>query len=316
MRLSIIVAIYNVGNYLNHCIECILNQSFTDYEILLIDDGSTDSSGNICDGYALKDSRIKVFHKSHQGVAHSRQIGIDNAYGEYFIFIDADDTIKPTMLEDMYITAKNENADIVIADYTELTHNGDIYKRQKPSQLTGLSVMEDIIGGNLYGALWNKLIKTDIVRKNNIRFHEKLSMREDLIFLCNLLPYVAHVSYIPKAFYNYERRNTSSLTNKYLNESVEYYRQEIMWNRALLENKCIPCVSRQRILEYYCHLAYITLHCKMLDATEWHDCFAKYKNAFSRIGTGYKSLFVLLALNGHFSIARRARTLIAKIKGK
>lgn len=306
---TVIVTIYNSDKYISNCIENIQKQPYHDIELLLIDDGSTDASGRICDEHAAKDPRIKVFHEVHHGVAHSRQVGIDNACGEYFIFVDADDTIQPAMFEEMYAAAKRDNAEMVISDYTELTNDGDIYKCQEPSQLIGQSVMDDIIEGKLYGALWNKLIKTDIVKKNNVRFHEKLSMREDMIFLSNLLPYIYRVSYIPKAFYGYERRNVKSLTNNYLDESIEYYRQEILWNRLLLESKHLSEKSRLKILTYYGNLAYITLHDSMFDSDEWHENFDRYKY----MTNGYKPCIVAIAQNGCFTVARTIRTFLSKV---
>ena len=234
--ISIIVIVFNSEAYLSRCLHKILTQSFCDFELLLIDDGSTDSTGEICDEYAKKDKRIRVFHEQHKGVAHARQFGLDNAKGEYILYIDADDVIELTLLNDLYQTAKINDAELVICDYTELTNSGPVYRKQEPTSKTGIGVLEDILNGILYGALWNKLIKTDCIRKSHAMFPFDLTMREDLVFLAQVLPTIYNVQYLPKSLYGYERRNTSSLTNNYVNESIQYYRQELLWYRYIIDN--------------------------------------------------------------------------------
>ena len=118
-KISIIVPVYKAENYLHRCVDSILTQTFSDFEVLLIDDGSPDKSGYICDEYARKDSRVRVFHKENGGVSSARQCGIDNAYGEYTIHADPDDWVEPTMLEELYAKAMDEDADMVICDYYE-----------------------------------------------------------------------------------------------------------------------------------------------------------------------------------------------------
>ena len=115
--ISVIVPVYNTEKYLPRCIDSILAQTFTDFELLLIDDGSTDKSGTICDEYAKKDKRIRVFHKENGGVSTARQLGIDKAIGIYSIHTDGDDWIEKDMLKDMYDKIIEKNADILIADF-------------------------------------------------------------------------------------------------------------------------------------------------------------------------------------------------------
>ena len=115
--ISVISPIYNMERLLSKCIDSILAQTFNDFELILIDDGSTDRSGVICDEYATRDSRIKVIHKKNEGVSIARQLGIDFAQGEYTIHIDPDDWVEPKMLEELYKKAKSEHADMVICDY-------------------------------------------------------------------------------------------------------------------------------------------------------------------------------------------------------
>lgn len=312
--ITVIITIYNASQYLRQCIDNILSQNFQDFELLLVNDGSTDSTGEICDEYAKKDKRIKVFHEQHKGVAHARQVGLDNAKGEYILYIDADDIIEPTMLVELYNTAKTTDAELVICDYTELTNSGTVYRKQEPTSKTGIGVLEDILNGILYGALWNKLIKTDCIRKSQAMFPFDLTMREDLLFLAQVLPTIYNVQYMPKSLYGYERRNTSSLTNNYANESTQYYRQELLWNRYIIDNQGVSLSIRNKRLQYYHELAYITLRSDLLSKEDWKTFFVPYAQRLKLVGTGYKKALVLLALNGHFTIARIIRTIISKIK--
>ena len=164
---SIIIPIYNASTYLAFSLESLLSQPFQDFELILVDDGSTDESASICDEYAEKDERIRVLHEPHSGVAHSRQVGLEAAKGVYILYVDADDQVEPDMIADMYQEAVTKKADLVICDYRELTHEGEVYRKQEPTALDGVAVLEDILDGKLYGALWNKMMRRDWLMKTN-----------------------------------------------------------------------------------------------------------------------------------------------------
>ena len=116
-KISVIVPVYKAEKYLHRCVDSIIAQTFTDWELLLVDDGSPDKSGEICDGYSRHDGRIMVYHKNNGGVSTARQTGIDKAIGDYTIHVDPDDWIEPTMLEELYHKATDNNADMVICDF-------------------------------------------------------------------------------------------------------------------------------------------------------------------------------------------------------
>lgn len=143
-KISIIVPVYKAEKTLDKCITSILSQTFTDFELLLIDDGSPDGSGIICDHYALKDERIRVIHKSNGGVSSARQTGVDVARGEYSIHVDPDDWVEPEMLQELYRSAKKHDADMVICDFYENSYKGQKYIKQEPSALDASVVLEDI----------------------------------------------------------------------------------------------------------------------------------------------------------------------------
>ena len=197
--ISIVVAVYQAEKTIRKCVDSLLNQTFTNFEILLIDDGSIDNSGKICDDYALLDSRIRVIHKKNGGVSSARQCGIDNACGEYTIHADPDDWVEPTMLEELYKKAKEDDADMVICDfYTD----EDKYIKQQPSSLNHEVILKELFQ-HLHGNCWNKLIKRECYIKFNVRFPEHISYCEDQYVMASLLRNNIKVAYCPMAFYHY-----------------------------------------------------------------------------------------------------------------
>lgn len=315
---TVLLAAFNAEAFIHRNIDGLLAQTVSDFEVLLIDDGSTDGTGEVCDDYARKDSRIRVFHEQHRGVAHARQVGIEHAWGEYTIHVDVDDTISPTMLEEMYQAAKKTNADMLICDYMEQNKDGSIYHVQKPTALTKEAVVDDLISGKIYGALWNKLIRTSVFRDNQVGFRQELRMREDLFFVFDVLPFVAKIAYLPKAFYTYDRTNNScSLTNTYLREDRNYYDQEVLWHKTALSNTLVRDEQKCRLRESLLNYAYITLIGDIYNKAEWFEAFAPCRQIFNSSCKSYKRRLVECALNGHYlsaSTIRRMLALIGKMK--
>ena len=315
--ISIIIAVYNAESYLSKGIEDILAQTFSNFEILLVDDGSTDTTVEICDRYANKDTRIRVFHEKHQGVARARQVGINNACGIYTIHIDADDHISPNMLEEMYNSANNSGADILICDYMEVNHHGPIYHAQRPTVLTQEGVTNDLIQGKLYGALWNKLIRTSCFRDNNVCFREDLTMREDMFFVLDVLPYCSKIAYLPEALYSYDKTsNASSLTNTYLSEDRKYYVQELKWHETALKNTLVSKENKEHVSNSLLNIAYITLSGNIFTKAEWKKSFSKYNDVFEKAANNYKKRLVLMAINKHYHLASTIRTFLSILKRK
>lgn len=314
---SVIVAAYNAEAYLRQCLEGILNQTFRNYEVLLVDDGSTDATASICDEYAKRDERIRVLHEQHQGVTISRQVAFSHAHGKYLLRIDADDQTAPMMLEEMVQTIEATDADLLICDYLELLAEGTTYKQQCPSALTPAAIANDLLECRLFGALWNKLIKSSCVKDNAIRLHEDLDLREDIVFLLDLLPSIGKIAYLPRAFYTYDRKaNANSLSNTYLQETRHYYDQEILWYKAALDCPLIYNENRQRFESSLLNYAYITLSGKFFSISEWMAMFKPYMETFRKTDKSYKRGMVIWALEGHFSTASLLRRMIAHFRGK
>ena len=214
-KISIIVAVYNAEKYLRRCIDSLLAQTFTDFEVLLIDDGSTDSSGKLCDEYAVRDRRFRVYHQANGGVASARQKGIDEARGMYSIHVDADDWVKPEMLSELYAEASEEDADMVLCDYYEVADDVLKYKVQRPTALSADMVIKDILSGRLMGSLWNKLIRHELYTKYNVSFTAGLNYCEDVLVCMRLLLSGIKVIYLPSAYYHYDMGNMASITRNY-----------------------------------------------------------------------------------------------------
>lgn len=203
-KISVIVPVYKAEKYLHRCVDSLLVQTFQDFEVLLVDDGSPDRSGEICDEYAKKDSRIRVFHKENGGVSSARQCGMDNARGEYTIHADPDDWVEPEMLDELYKRAKEDDADMVICDYYVNYRRKQIYKQQKPNSLESDAIMRQLLLQQLHGACWNKLVRRKLMEKFSIFFPLHMTIWEDLYVVCNLLMHNLKVSYLPIAFYHYD----------------------------------------------------------------------------------------------------------------
>ncbi len=157
--ISIIVAVYKAESCLRRCVDSLLAQTFQDYEILLVDDGSPDRSGEICDEYARKDNRVRVFHKENGGVASARQCGMNNARGEYVIHADPDDWVEPNMLEELYGKAKEENADMIICDVWRDTSKKSTYVTATVMYIRALCDAKKMLFHSCIGSCWNMLVK-------------------------------------------------------------------------------------------------------------------------------------------------------------
>ncbi|NDV78860.1 glycosyltransferase [Dysgonomonas sp. 511] len=211
-KISIIVPIYNSEYYLINCINSIINQTFTDFEVLLIDDGSTDSSGIICDKFAEKDKRVRVFHKKNEGVSIARNLGLDEARGEYIAWVDSDDWVDPLMYERMYKETNENKIDMVWCDYAFVFP--DKYDYQ--SAVTNNSNKNALIQAYLlkdYTMLFNTLVKRSIYNKHRIRCVENLNYAEDFYMTVKLFYFANSFSYINKPFYFYNKCNDLSITS-------------------------------------------------------------------------------------------------------
>lgn len=213
-KVSIIVPVYNVEKFLHRCVDSIVAQTFTDFECILIDDGSPDNCPAICDEYAKKDSRIKVVHQNNKGPSGARNTGLLNSAGEYVICVDSDDWIESNYLNELIVEAYRTNADIVGCDLIREYVNES---RVQEVDLVRTDLCASILTGDTPGWLWIKLFKKSLFTENDIMWVEGLDMCEDTLISLKAFFYAKKVAYINKALYHYNLQNQNSLTSK-LNE--------------------------------------------------------------------------------------------------
>ena len=187
--ISVIVPVYKVEKFLDRCINSIIQQTFTNLEIILVDDGSPDRSGEICDEWKMKDKRIRVIHKENGGLSDARNKGLDVATGDYVAFIDSDDFVAENYLEKIY----RPDEEMVIGGVAKVDINGKVIERICP-YLDGNVYIEDMaktfykeqLATGIYGFVSSKLIKKSVIEKNKIRFDSKINLAEDYDFFLKI----------------------------------------------------------------------------------------------------------------------------------
>ena len=227
--ISIIIPVYQCENVISDIIEDILKQTYQDYEVLLVDDGSTDGSAKVCQEYEKKDSRIRAILNVHQGVSGTRNTGIALANGEYIAFIDSDDRIEPNYLEQLYNNIGNN--DLVISTFDRWIYNHkDVVKVVKNIQLNVEINMKEnfakyfteLYVSTLLGTPCCKLFRTDIIRKNRVKFRTDIYIGEDYIFNFDYLKKCNNIRCISYLGYHYVCKNGNSLTHKKDLKKFEY----------------------------------------------------------------------------------------------
>lgn len=212
---SVIVPVYQAERFLARCVDSILAQTLADIEVILVDDGSTDASVAICDRYASADSRVKVVHQPNRGVASARNAGLEAARGEYIIHCDADDWVEPQMYQILYERASATGADLVSCDFIREYGDRSEVDPQLPSTITPYGMILGILDVDIYGSVWNKLVRRDVILKADLRFDTRLSVYEDQCFLCLLLKHLAKIEHISQPLYHYDcHSNPDSLLGK------------------------------------------------------------------------------------------------------
>lgn len=237
-KISVIVPVYKVEKYIGECINSILAQTFKDFELILVDDGSPDKSGEICDSYAKNDNRIKVFHKKNGGVSSARNFGIDKAVGEWLCFIDSDDTILPTYLE--YFELDKVKSDIYMQGYVKVKESRIIethdFTKCKESDFANiLAYSED---NNIINSPCFKLYKSSIVNTNRVRFDIRTSYGEDHLFSLDYCRYISSAHFTLSHGYNYRISVGESLSHRRIPlDDILFYTRESRKKQTVIIDK-------------------------------------------------------------------------------
>lgn len=230
--LSIIIPVYNVENYLEACVDSILSQDFKDYEIILIDDGSTDKSGKICDAYAAQDERVRVFHIENGGPSKARNYALAIADGKYVEFVDSDDQIESDALIKIYEKIHSQNEEVLIMNTNIVDGNDSVIQilnipnKGKKSTDNILIELTPTSKAIYLHYLWNKWYSLDFLRRNNITFDENVRLGEDFLFNCNVFKNATMIEGTDVLLYRYYKRDNGSLSSKF--NADELQRRKMM----------------------------------------------------------------------------------------
>ncbi len=235
-KVTVVVPIYNVESYLNRCVESIVNQTYKNLEILLIDDGSPDNCPQMCDEWAEKDSRIKVIHKQNEGLGMARNTGIDNATGEYICFIDSDDYMNENLVQKSMNMITENSCDFVVYGFCDVTENEQFLCNYIPSPSKQIFTGEDIknlfvkhtFASEYYNnenwtlrlSAWNCIYSMRVIKSINFKFvSEREIISEDIYSLLTLYPHFKKVGIVSEMLY-YHRVNSQSITHKFRKDRI------------------------------------------------------------------------------------------------
>lgn len=252
--ISVIIPLYNVEQYLTRCVDSILNQDFADLEVILVNDGSSDRSGEICDAYQLRDSRVKVIHQKNGGPGNARNTGIAVATGEYIAFIDSDDYAERNMLRCMHTLATENNAEIAVCGVRHVEQNGKVRQPEGADTLviTGIEALREALSGKkIIMSSCNKLIKRSLL--TDLRFVEGHNY-EDVLFSVNLFLSANTIAVTERPLYNYCHR-AGSLTRAPFSrldmDAIYIYKQVFQ----LVQNHCPELIPVAQFRLQWAHFA-------------------------------------------------------------
>lgn len=247
---SIVVPIYNVEKYLDKCVCSIINQTYKNLEIILVNDGSPDNCKAIIENYKTTDSRIKVINKSNGGLSDARNVGLDLATGDYICFIDSDDYVELDMVEIVIDKLKKSNADVLIfSSYNEIV---DLNENIIEKNIVELNQNDPNSMLSIVGYAWNKMYKTSYIKSNNFLFEKGLSLVEDVVFNEKIINNTKKIDYINKPLYHYINRMRTTLVKQYHEDSYNLIKKGFNSRKKIIFNLFgINKKSKEIIAESY-----------------------------------------------------------------
>lgn len=305
-KISVIIPVYNVANCLIRCLNTVIKQTYKNLEIILINDGSTDISGKICEQYALKDNRIKIIYTEHEGPSQARNIGIQNATGEYVTFIDSDDDVELDILEYLYNISKRFNCNLSICAHTiyKSKKRKKTFKLKLDEKLSSHDCIKKMLNNNgVHVSAWAKLYKKDLF--NGIEY-PKGHIFEDIYTTYKLIIKANSIAIGHLSKYNYRKRINSITLNSYNYTTLDLIKSTDKMGKDII--KIFPdlkeIVFRRRIYERFATLN------KMLNIDK------TYKNIIKRIITGINKFTCTMLIDKEISFNKKCAIIVLKINYK
>lgn len=243
---SIVVPIYKVQNYIKKCVDTIINQTYENLEIILVDDGSPDTSGQIADRYAEMDSRVKVIHKENGGLSDARNAGLEVSKGDYICFIDSDDYIELNLIEKTLEIALAHDSDVVVFSlYNEVVDKNEEILL-KDSVNINSNDSNSLI--SVIGYAWNKLYRTSYLKLHNFKFQKGLSLVEDIVFNEKVLTNTKKINYLNIPLYHYLNRSRPTLVKQYYTNSFELHKLGFNARKNVIYNLLGSNIKTQQLM--------------------------------------------------------------------
>lgn len=255
MLFSIIIPVYNADKYIEKCIESIICQDRNKFEIIVVDDGSTDNTGIICDKYSNKYSNIKVFHTENKGVSRARNLGLSEAIGDYILFVDADDWVTSDYID--VISKEIEGVDLLFFSNNRVIDEKIIKQSYGDAYVENRAETEELILNikkqkyEYFGFTWNKCFSRNIISKNNILFVNDLSVREDEVFTNTYCSYINSIKFIKKILYNYREQTTGLTCKKKSQDEWKLLCNSLDESTNRISNKNLLFYEKSRIMRFY-----------------------------------------------------------------
>lgn len=322
---SVIVPVYNTQDYLNNCIDSILEQSYKNIEIILIDDGSTDQSAKICDQYATIDNRVRVIHQNNSGVSNARNTGLEQSNGSYITFIDSDDTIDKDFIDVLYNGFDN-SIDMTVCsfDIVKVQHDPDL--RNSICEVGARKVLskdeaiETVLRGELFGGhSCNKMFRKKVLE--NIKFQDNIHICEDMLFVIEYLLKSNNVLYIEKPLYRYYIRDNSATHGTMSDNKITAFNSFDIIEEKIKKTygeQFSSLVNRNRILwVFYCYniLTYDKSNRKRYNSI-LKEKFKNYKSKCLHSKKMMLKIFLLSINTNMYYLAVRVSEMIKKVVSK
>jgi len=260
--LSVIIPVYNAERYLEKSVSSIINQTYSDWELILVNDGSIDNSGDICDNFALRDPRIKVIHKQNGGVSSARNAGLDAVCGQFITFADSDDYIDANAFEICISEMQQNNLDLLVCGYNTVFSDRTTTTYMDCNMFTRYEYKENIsryIGTSVgFNSVWNKVYSADIIKLHHIRFDETMQINEDGVFNCRYFIAAHRIKCIPNAFYYYNMTDSNSTAKG----RTDYLPQGKKFSQAMIDatqSKGLYSYAAEAINDFYRYMLHIHL---------------------------------------------------------